>query len=104
MKTTTLLTTTALGALFTILPFIALAETVVRTGDSVSVEKDQRIEGDFYTAGSILNISGEINGDLSAVAGKNMYEVDLSGFAKGVYSLSVGTEGAEIQTMRIVIE
>ena len=71
MKTTTLLTTTALGALFTILPFIALAETVVRTGDSVSVEKDQRIEGDFYTAGSILNISGEINGDLSAVAGKN---------------------------------
>ena len=71
MKTTTIFTTTALGALFTILPFFALAETVVRTGDSVSVEKDQRIEGDFYTAGSILNISGEINGDLTAVAGKN---------------------------------
>jgi len=66
-----IITTTALGALFAASPFIALADTVVRTGDTVSVEKDQKIDGDFYTAGSVLNISGEINGDLVSAAGKN---------------------------------
>ncbi len=71
MNVKTILTTTALGALFVALPLTTFASSVVRTGDSVSVEKDQSIDGDFYTAASILNISGEITGDLAAVAGKN---------------------------------
>lgn len=70
MNIRNLFTFTALIALFTIIPVTASAETVVRTGESVSVEKDQSIDGDFYTAASILNISGEVNGDLLALGGK----------------------------------
>lgn len=71
MKKTHLLSIVAFGALFISTPFMSHADTVVRTGDSISVEKDQKIDGDFYTAGSILNISGEVAGDLAAVGGKN---------------------------------
>jgi cytoskeletal protein CcmA (bactofilin family) len=71
MNVKTTFITSALVALFIALPATSFAASVVRTGDSVSVEKDQRIEGNFYTAASILNISGEITGDLAAVGGKN---------------------------------
>jgi hypothetical protein len=48
---------------------------VVRTGDTVSVDNDQKVEGDFYTAASVINISGEITEDMYAVGG----EVTLNG-------------------------
>ena len=63
--------TSLVSVLLTALPVVSFAASVVRTGDSISIEKDQKIEGNFYTAGSILNISGAVNGDLSAVGGKN---------------------------------
>lgn len=54
--------------LLALLPLQALqAQTVVRTGESVSIASDQQIAGDFYTAASILNISGEVTGDVTAV-------------------------------------
>ena len=39
----------------------------------------------------------------TAVEGSNLFEIDLSGFAKGIYNLNVGTDGAEMLTMRIVV-
>jgi len=45
------------------------AETVVRTGESVSVDKNQVVENDFYAAAGSLSISGEISEDLYAVGG-----------------------------------
>ena len=45
-----------------------------------------------------------INIVYAAEEGKNLYEVDLNGFTKGVYNLTVGTEGSEIQSMRIVVD
>lgn len=46
------------------------AQTVVRTGESVSIASDQLIAGDFYTAASILDISGEVSGDVLALSGQ----------------------------------
>jgi hypothetical protein len=51
-------------------PFLVSADTVIRTGESVSVDSDQRIEGDFYSAASIVNLSGEVSEDMSALGGK----------------------------------
>lgn len=50
-------------------PLMAMAETVVRTGSSVSVEVNQTVENDFYAAGGTVDHSGEIIGDMTAAAG-----------------------------------
>ena len=56
---------------FFVVPFSELhADTVVRTGETVSIDKDQKIEGDFYSLASILNISGEVTEDLIAASGE----------------------------------
>jgi cytoskeletal protein CcmA (bactofilin family) len=39
------------------------AESVIRTGDAVSIADDQVIEGDFYSAAGKFNLSGVVNGD-----------------------------------------
>ena len=40
----------------------------------------------------------------TAQEGANLREIDLSGIAKGMYLLSFEREGAENQTMRIVVQ
>lgn len=56
-------------AVVLLLPLMASAETVVRTGDSVSVAANQTVENDFYAAGGSLTHSGVVKGDLYALAG-----------------------------------
>jgi len=46
----------------------AEARTVIRTGDNISIAEDQIIEGDFYTAANIINLSGKVDEDLVAAA------------------------------------
>ncbi|MFW6209953.1 MAG: hypothetical protein ACOC4E_00495 [Patescibacteria group bacterium] len=48
----------------------AEARTVIRTGETVSVGEDQRIEGDFYTVAGRTNLSGVITEDLLVAAGQ----------------------------------
>ncbi len=62
----------ALAALLLILfPLHSLdAQTVLRSGDTVSVAEDQKIVGNFYSVTTILNLSGEVEGDVVAGAGK----------------------------------
>lgn len=55
--------------LLALVPLLAMAETVVRTGSSVSVEVNQTVENDFYAAGGTVTHSGEIKGDMTAAAG-----------------------------------
>jgi len=55
---------------FLVAPALVLADTVIRTGETVSIDSDQRIDGDFYSAASILNLSGEVSEDMTAVGGK----------------------------------
>jgi cytoskeletal protein CcmA (bactofilin family) len=48
----------------------AFANTVVRTGDAVSLAADQLIEGDLYAAAGKVNISGEVIEDAVIAAGQ----------------------------------
>ncbi len=52
-----------------VLPAAAEARTVVRSGETVTVAQDEKIEGDFYVAASTATFSGEITNDLVAAAG-----------------------------------
>ncbi len=47
----------------------AEAATVVRTGETVSVTSEQRVEGNFYALGSSVLLSGPVAGDVVAAAG-----------------------------------
>ncbi len=53
-------------AVFLALPGIISAETVVRTGESVSIGSDQVVESDFYAAGKSVVHSGDVKGDMYA--------------------------------------
>lgn len=63
-------------------PFVSNAETVLRTGNSVSIETDQVVENDFYAAGSGVTMSGEVKGDMYVTGGtvtvNGPVETDLS--------------------------
>lgn len=50
-------------------PLAAAAETVLRVGESVAVTSDQTVLDDFYAAGGVVTVSGEIQGDMYAVGG-----------------------------------
>lgn len=78
-----------LNTLFTLLlvlaPVLVSAETVVRTGDAISVDSDQAVEGDYYVSvGPVGNtsMSGSVLGDMYAVGGSvtvnGVVEEDLS--------------------------
>ncbi len=101
MKTYTLLFGLVLMGLF-IVPLQAVqADSVVRTGETISVERDQKIEGDFYTLASILSISGEITEDLVAAGG----EFTLNGtVAKDAYVMggNVDVHGAIGEDLRVI--
>jgi hypothetical protein len=73
--------------LVALLPTEGEARTVVRSGDTVSVSEDQRIEGDFYTAGLLINIRGQIEEDLLAAG----TEVTINGQV-GADVLIVGSQ------------
>ena len=62
-------------------PQTALADSVVRTGETVSVESDERIDGDFYIAASVLSISGQVVQDLISVGGRSTLNGTVGGDA-----------------------
>jgi hypothetical protein len=66
---TTINTKLAILGLVLLMPGLALAETVVRTGHSVSIADTQTVENDFYAAGSSVTHSGTVKEDLYVVAG-----------------------------------
>ena len=55
--------------LICLVPSVASAETVLRTGESVSVETNQVIEDDFYVGAGTVSMSGKVSEDMYAVAG-----------------------------------
>jgi hypothetical protein len=54
----------------------------------------------------VMDLLGKIMTEQTGIAQeeKNVHEVDLDGFEKGFYLLSVGSEGAKTETKRIVIQ
>lgn len=51
------------------LPLIVAAETVVRTGNSVSIATTQTVENDLYAAAGSVSHSGEVKEDMYVAAG-----------------------------------
>lgn len=82
-------------------PSTAFASSVVRTGETISIEKDQKIEGDFYVASSVLSISGEITDDLLSIAGRNTLN-GVVGKDALMIGASVDVHGAVGEDLRII--
>lgn len=57
------------------------AETVLRTGETVSVLEEQSVVGDFYVAAGITTVSGRVEGDLLTIAGKTTINGEVAGDA-----------------------
>ncbi len=89
-------------------PMVALASSVVRTGDSVSIAKDQAVEGDFYGAGKNVVVSGEVTGDL-LVAGADLningkINSDIAAVGGTVHLNGVVSDDVRIIGGRVTIE
>ncbi len=78
-NTTLLLMVAIMATAFSVTP--AEARTVLRSGDSVSIAEDQIVEGDFYTAGSKISISGEIKEDIVSAGGETTINGTVGGDA-----------------------
>lgn len=59
----------ALCILGVVVPSVALASPVLRSGEEVTVSEAQAVEGNFYAAGGAVTISGSVEGDLYAASG-----------------------------------
>lgn len=70
-------TASILGIL--VLPSIVLASPIVRSGDAVSVEADQVLEGDFYGLGSTVLISGSALHDVHVAGGSVTVNAPVGG-------------------------
>lgn len=68
-STINLLHAAAAAALFFVLVGTAHASPVLRSGESVSIEADQVVEGDLYAAGNAVNVSGSVEGDAYIAGG-----------------------------------
>jgi hypothetical protein len=89
-------------ALFTIiLPSLVEARTVVRTGQAISIAEDQSIEGDFYGAGTVVNLSGLVTEDSVIAAGEftlNGTVTDDALFVGGVADIH-GSVGGDLRVV-----
>jgi cytoskeletal protein CcmA (bactofilin family) len=56
--------------LFVLMAQTVLANTVVRSGQTVSVAEGQSVAGDFYVAAGTINISGEVEEDALLLGGQ----------------------------------
>lgn len=56
-------------ALAVFLPHVASADTIYRSGESVSMTADQRVDGDFYVTAGTASLSGEVTEDVLVAAG-----------------------------------
>lgn len=88
--------------LFLIVPVsVADATSVIRTGEAVSVENDQKIDGDFYSLGNILNVSGEVAGDMTSLGRKVTINGTVTSDAL-IAGESVDVHGAVGDDLRVV--
>lgn len=64
---------------FCVLPFSVEAGPVIRTGDTVSLKEDQKVDGDLYVLGGTVTSSAEVVGDVHVVAGGTTLKGTISG-------------------------
>lgn len=61
--------TIAVALMFSFFPTVVSAETVVRTGDSVSIVVGQTVKNNLYAAAGSVSLSGEVVEDMYVLAG-----------------------------------
>ncbi len=83
------------------LPSMALASSVLRTGESVTITAQQSVEGDFYGLSNDVAISGEVTGDLLLV-GTNITVNGNIGSDASLLGGGVAVEGVIGDDARIV--
>lgn len=86
---------------FLVVPLIASASSVMRTGDSINVAVDQAVEGDFYGVANTVIISGEVTEDLLLAAAKINHNGQTGGDL-AVIAGSVHVSGVVGDDMRVV--
>ena len=77
------------GAALLLMPTLVLADTVLRTGEFVTVSDDQVVENDFYAAGGSITMSGLVREDMYAIGG--------SVTQNGAVDADLGVIGGSIQ-------
>jgi cytoskeletal protein CcmA (bactofilin family) len=58
------------GLSFVLTAQLAVANTVVRSGETISIAEDQSVSGDFYVAAGTINISGTVEEDALLLGGQ----------------------------------
>lgn len=64
------------GAL-TVLPLVAVASTIVRSGGSIAVAQDQVVDGNFYAFGESVTLSGEVTEDILAAGARVIFNGEV---------------------------
>jgi cytoskeletal protein CcmA (bactofilin family) len=85
----------------TLLPSLAFASTVVRSGDAVSVTAEQTVEGDFYGLGNTVAISGIVEEDLLVMAERITINGEV-GADLAALAVSVDVDGLVADDVRVV--
>jgi hypothetical protein len=101
MNTKISLFASVFGLFLIVAPLVAGAASVIRTGDTISIENDQKIEGDFYSMANILNVSGEIAGDMTSLGRKVTINGSVTSDAL-IAGESVDVHGAVGDDLRVI--
>ena len=86
---------------FLVFPFIAQADTVLRTGEFVTIGSDQVVEDDFYGLAGSITHSGEIRGDMYVVGG-SITQNGLVGSDLGVLGGTVQIHAPVSDDVRVI--
>lgn len=84
-----------------ILPIVSFADTVIRTGESVSISNEDGIVGDFYAFGNVVSMSGLVQGDFVTAAGNLTTNGEVSGDILGA-GASVDVHGPVGDDVRVI--
>ena len=88
-------------ALFLVLVTPVVANTVVRTGDQVSMTNEQNVAGNFYAVGNSVVISGDSSQDVTMIGGKTRLDGSVAQdvLAVGVSVLIDGPVAGDVRVL-----
>lgn len=98
----------ALAAVCVLLvPLAVDAQTVLRSDDRVSVDTDQVVEGNFYTIGNTISVSGQVDGDWlglgNSITGNGTFTEDVLLVGRNVQLHGSTTDDVRIVALEATI-
>lgn len=88
--------------LMTVFALTASADTVVRSGNDVSISEDQTVEGDFYSTAKTVNLSGTVTEDAVIVGGNVSVNGEIKKDALLIGFLTADIHGLIGDDLRVV--